>query len=231
MIEVVKSYHESTLKVGVCTDSGYVYGGVQGGTLRWRASGWVTAQGPVTNVDLWIVLMDLLDSMRAVWEWIKVPSHVDIPGNDKADALAEQGRPSSPLYCDVRRPPVPPRTPVALPEGIGGHCMNCISHSRNVELQEICENDMATPLLMRDRLSVGSDPGNGTPLRRCLLDEMEAIILGDDTQSYSSGRRSGISTIGSPMLEQSTEWEGDRLTNDQEFSTDVSSTCKRRTYR
>ena len=87
--------------------------------------------------------------------------------------------------------------------------MNCISHSRNVELQEICENDMATPLLMRDKLSVGLDPGNGTPSRRCLLDEMEAIISRDDTQSYSSARKSGISIIGSPMSEQFTKWEDD----------------------
>ena len=44
--------------------------------------------GSVTNVDLWSYLMSLLDTTSAVWVWIKVPSHIDIPGNEKADKLA-----------------------------------------------------------------------------------------------------------------------------------------------
>ena len=36
----------------------------------------MTAQGPVTNVDLWIELMDLIDRSVALLEWIKVPSHI-----------------------------------------------------------------------------------------------------------------------------------------------------------
>ena len=37
---------------------------------------------------------------------------------------------------------------------------------------------------------------------RCILDEMEVIMLGDDTQSYSSDRVSRVSTLGSPKSEQ-----------------------------
>ena len=36
----------------VATDSAYVYGGVQGSAIRWRAQQWVTTKGPVLNVDL-----------------------------------------------------------------------------------------------------------------------------------------------------------------------------------
>ena len=84
VIEVVQRYHDSNLKVAVCTDSAYVYGGVRG-AHKWRAWGWVMTQGPVTNVDLWSTLMTLLDSTLAVWDWIKVPSHVEIHGNERAD--------------------------------------------------------------------------------------------------------------------------------------------------
>ena len=47
-------------------DSAYVYGGVPGGVVRWHASGWVTTQGLVMNVDLWSSLMGCLDTMSAV---------------------------------------------------------------------------------------------------------------------------------------------------------------------
>ena len=108
VIEVVQRYHDRNLKVAVCTDSAYVYGGVQGGAHKWRAWGWVTTWGPVTNVDLWSTLMTLLDSTLVVSDWIKVPSHVAIQGNERADKLAEQGRLSSPLYLTIRHPPQPP---------------------------------------------------------------------------------------------------------------------------
>ena len=42
----------------VATDSSYVYGGVQGSAVRWRAQHWVTSKEPVLNVDLWIELLD-----------------------------------------------------------------------------------------------------------------------------------------------------------------------------
>ena len=60
----------------VATDSSYVYGGVQGFAVRRRAQHWVTSKGPVLNGDLWIELLDLLDTAVASYEWIKVPSHV-----------------------------------------------------------------------------------------------------------------------------------------------------------
>ena len=62
-----------------------------------------------TNVDLWIALMNLLDNTQVSWEW---PSHVDIPGNERADKLAAQGRNSSPLYLKVKHPFPLRRTPL-----------------------------------------------------------------------------------------------------------------------
>ena len=115
VIETVLHHHDYQSKLAICTDSAYVFGGVEQTALRWRAAGWVTAQGPVTIVDLLIQLVTLLDTCCPVLEWIKVHSHIDIPGNDRADALAERGRKASPLYLNARHPPVHPCTPLGSP--------------------------------------------------------------------------------------------------------------------
>ena len=52
--------------------------------------------------------MDLLDSSFSFWEWIKVPSHIDLLGNDRADRKKDV----SPLHCTYMCGPlVVPRTP------------------------------------------------------------------------------------------------------------------------
>ena len=115
MIEVVLHYQFSNLKIVVCTDSSYVHGGLQGGALNWRTSARVTPQGPVTNVDLWITLMNLVDATTVTREWLKVPSHVGSAGNERADVLAANGHKSSPLYANVKHPLPLPRTPLVSP--------------------------------------------------------------------------------------------------------------------
>ena len=113
VILAVKRTSTRVVTCAVATDSSYVFGGVQGAAIRWRLQQWVTGQGPVLNVDLWIELLELLDNAIASYEWIKVPSHVQVEGNERADALAEPGRKSSPLYAKAGRKPQLLRTPVA----------------------------------------------------------------------------------------------------------------------
>ena len=72
VIQTVLHYHSYSIKLCVCVDSAYIFGGVQGLALGWRAASWVTSQGPVTSVDQWIQLMDLLDTCALILEWIKV---------------------------------------------------------------------------------------------------------------------------------------------------------------
>ena len=48
----------------------------------WRPAGWVGQSGPVCNVDLWIVLLELVDSVVPTVRWLRVPSHSNIPGNE-----------------------------------------------------------------------------------------------------------------------------------------------------
>ena len=86
----------------------------QGAAIKWRAQQWVTTKGAVLNVDLWIDLLELLDQASASYEWIKVPSHVQMEGNERADALAELGRKSSPLYASAGRQPHVLLTPIVI---------------------------------------------------------------------------------------------------------------------
>ena len=79
-------------KVAICTDSEYVFKAAKGAAKRWKARGWVGSAGLVSNVPLWEALLSELDSPDRLIEWVKVPSHVSITGNEEADSLANNGR-------------------------------------------------------------------------------------------------------------------------------------------
>ena len=79
----------------VRTDSGLCVKGVNEYMMDWELLGWTNMQGgALANARLWITLSCHLAQMRAMgWEvameW--VPDHVNIPGNERADALAKAG--------------------------------------------------------------------------------------------------------------------------------------------
>ena len=91
-------------KIAVCTDSEYVFLGATGAARRWKLRGWTGSSGPVSNVPLWELLLDTLSTHTGSIKFIKVPSHVDILGNNEANRLADQGRLSHPR-CSVLRTP------------------------------------------------------------------------------------------------------------------------------
>ena len=73
-------------------DSQYVLKGMTEWLPGWKAKGWKTAsKQPVKNVDLWQRLDDLVATggHRIDWRWVK--GHAGDPGNERADALANQG--------------------------------------------------------------------------------------------------------------------------------------------
>jgi ribonuclease HI len=81
-------------RLEVWLDSEYVRKGITEWLVGWRAKGWRTAAGkPVKNVDLWQVLDDLVHQQghEITWHWVK--GHAGHPGNERADALANQGVP------------------------------------------------------------------------------------------------------------------------------------------
>src|ERR1700722_11755486 len=72
------------------TDSSYLRNGVMSWLASWKRNGWKTAsKQPVKNEDLWRRL-DAAGSKHDVhWLWVK--GHAGNPGNELADALANQG--------------------------------------------------------------------------------------------------------------------------------------------
>ena len=73
-------------------DSQYVLKGITEWLAGWKAKGWKTAsKQPVKNVDLWQKLDALVTDSghRIDWRWVK--GHDGDPGNERADALANQG--------------------------------------------------------------------------------------------------------------------------------------------
>ena len=72
------------------TDSTYVQKGITEWITGWKKRNWMTAaKKPVKNKDLWVRLDEALASHNVEWRWIK--GHAGHPGNERADALANQG--------------------------------------------------------------------------------------------------------------------------------------------
>ena len=213
------------IKLATATASSYVYSGVQGSALKWRANSWVTAQGPVTNVDMWIRLMIPIDQSKAHLAWIKVPSHTGLQGNERADFLAEEGRTKIPLYRTARNPPPPPRTPLMTPPVHVRISPEDFIHT-TVEVQPMCTADVGTPMMLRSQdgkneLAIGIDPE-----RR--LFEYDSDVESGDAMEADSPIPSPVSSLDPPQRNKSAELSFSDGPTEPEFSMDVSSTRKRR---
>ena len=89
VIAALRGFETSDYNVCVFTNSEYVVlaaGG--GGRLKWQQNGWVGSKGPLTKVRLWVGLLDVLSYMGNKVQWVQVPSHVRLEGNEIADDLA-----------------------------------------------------------------------------------------------------------------------------------------------
>ena len=76
--------------VKVYTDSSYVQKGMTEWITGWKSKQWRTAdKKPVKNADLWQTLDALAAPHQIEWIWVK--GHAGHAGNEKADALANQG--------------------------------------------------------------------------------------------------------------------------------------------
>ncbi len=72
------------------TDSNYVRQGITEWLPGWKRRGWRTAdKKPVKNQDLWQRLDEAAARHRIDWHWVK--GHAGDPGNEAADALANEG--------------------------------------------------------------------------------------------------------------------------------------------
>lgn len=76
--------------VKVYTDSVYVQKGMTEWIEGWKKRGWRTAdKKPVKNDDLWQALDAIAQQHQIEWLWVK--GHAGDAGNERADALANQG--------------------------------------------------------------------------------------------------------------------------------------------
>lgn len=72
----------------VYSDSQYVVRGINEWMAGWKARGWKKpGNKPLDNSDLWLEVDSLLGFHQVSIGWVK--GHSGHPGNDKADALAE----------------------------------------------------------------------------------------------------------------------------------------------
>lgn len=77
-------------RVAIYTDSEYVRNGITTWIHGWKQRGWRTAdKKPVKNVELWQRLEALAAQHEVQWHWVR--GHTGDPGNERADALANQG--------------------------------------------------------------------------------------------------------------------------------------------
>jgi ribonuclease HI len=75
--------------VDLYTDSQYVRNGIREWLPQWKARDWRTAdRKPVKNVDLWQALEKQIERHRVEWHWVK--GHAGVPGNERADRLANE---------------------------------------------------------------------------------------------------------------------------------------------
>lgn len=89
VIEALKAL-KRPCNVIVHTDSQYVQKGMGEWLPNWKRRGWLTAdKKPVRNADLWQELDSLVARHDVEWRWVR--GHAGDPGNERADALANEG--------------------------------------------------------------------------------------------------------------------------------------------
>ncbi len=76
-------------RVQLNTDSKYVMQGLNDWMPGWKRNGWKTAaKKAVKNQDLWQALDEEVQRHDIDWRWVR--GHSGVPGNEKADELANR---------------------------------------------------------------------------------------------------------------------------------------------
>ena len=87
VVEALKEVVGKKVPVEIYTDSKYVVEGAKGWVFGWAKNGWITStKTDVLNKELWQELLPLLGKVEIIWH--KVPGHVGIIGNERADVIA-----------------------------------------------------------------------------------------------------------------------------------------------
>lgn len=87
VVEAIKFSSPKKVPLEIYSDSKYVIEGAKGWIFGWLKNGWKTKAGEdVKNKELWMELVLVLKGTKIVWH--KVPGHVGIIGNERADTIA-----------------------------------------------------------------------------------------------------------------------------------------------
>ena len=78
------------LNIQLYTDSNYACQGINSWLNNWKKNNWKTSSNKeVKNKDLWQQIDELKSKFKIQWCWVK--GHNGLPGNEKADELANKG--------------------------------------------------------------------------------------------------------------------------------------------
>jgi ribonuclease HI len=102
VIEGLRSFEKPPERpVTIYTDSRYVVDGISRGWARkWKRQGWMrNARNPAENIDLWSVLLDLVERYEPKFVWVK--GHAGNIENERCDLLAKRAAQGSGLPPDL----------------------------------------------------------------------------------------------------------------------------------
>ncbi|MFN8943057.1 MAG: RNase H family protein [Pseudobdellovibrionaceae bacterium] len=75
--------------IHVHSDSSYVIQGITTWIFGWKKRGWKNLEGKdIANQSLWTQLDEAVAPFRKQIQWIHVPGHAGIPGNERCDELS-----------------------------------------------------------------------------------------------------------------------------------------------
>lgn len=87
-------------EVVLYSDSRYVVDAIEKGwAVKWKKNNWMrNNKDKAINVDLWIRLLELLQTHKVEFQWVK--GHANNPGNERCDFLAREAIASGNLLED-----------------------------------------------------------------------------------------------------------------------------------
>lgn len=87
VIQALESLDEFDSEVVLYTDSAYVVNGITVWIKSWQKNNWRKSdKKPVLNKELWERLEEISQKFKIKWN--RIAGHSDIPGNERADAIA-----------------------------------------------------------------------------------------------------------------------------------------------
>ena len=87
VIKALQAVKEQPCEIEIYSDSKYVVDSIsKGWVYKWRDNNWKRGKEKALNVDLWILLLALIEKHEVKFIWVK--GHAQNPLNERCDELA-----------------------------------------------------------------------------------------------------------------------------------------------